>query len=244
MVRFVLLVFVFTFAYFFLVFFDLDLYLSLEGFIRNRDLLAFYVRQHPGETIFFYTLLYLVVAGLAVPIAPFISMLAGFLFDFWLALLLANTTATAGAVIAQQLSKYIYGAYFLRRYQEKIQWFHAFMDEYGIKALWLLRLLPVLPFFLTNILSGFTRISLRQYVVITFVGMLPLISLFVYLGRQVIAFNQIELLESRQTLYMAAFLILLLQILPFVSRALLSYWKKRGLSVTATTSFQEKSLFE
>jgi len=134
-----------------------------------------------GPTVFI--LLYIISCVAFIP-ASVLTMGGGAIFGVAKGSMYVSVAATLGATAA-----FLMGRYFARNWvQRKIGTHPAFvaidkaMTEEGWKIVFLTRLCPIFPFFLMNYAYGLTRVSLRHYVLATWIGIMPGPTLFVYIG--------------------------------------------------------------
>ena len=142
-----------------------------------------------------YGVLYVVATVFMLPATP-VTLGAGLLYGQWLGSLVVALGATTGATIA-----FLLGRTLLRDTVEgwmadrpSFRALDAAMADQGFKIVFLIRLSPVFPFNIINYGLGLTRVTLPQYVAASFLGMLPGVFLFVYIGTTLQ--NISELLEG------------------------------------------------
>lgn len=114
-----------------------------------------------------------------------VTLLAGMVFGWWAGTLLVIFGATTGATVAFLLARFL-----LRRPAEAIlgqaRWFKALakgVERNGLSYVLFVRFVPVVPFNALNYACGIVPLRLRDYVVGTFLGMLPGTMAYVYLGQ-------------------------------------------------------------
>lgn len=163
--------------------FGLDALLSVETFRLYRTELLDATAEHYVPVAALFTVVYIVVAALSIPGATFLTLAAGFLFGF-AGMIYVNIGASGGAILAFLLARYLIGDWVQRRYSGKLESFNAEIAENGYNYLLTLRLIPLFPFFLVNILAGLTRVPLTTYVWTTVVGIVPGSFVYIYTGRQ------------------------------------------------------------
>ncbi len=154
----------------------LDVHGLLTGTLRLVDDLG------PWGPVLF-VLLYVLATVLFVP-GSILTLGAGVLFGVVRGSLLVSVASTLGATAA-----FLIGRYFAREWvSEKIQGNSRFeaidraVAEEGWKIVGLTRLAPVFPFNLLNYAFGLTRVSLKDYVLASWIGMIPVTVLYVYVG--------------------------------------------------------------
>ena len=177
-------------------YFDLGRFLSLETLKENRDSLLAFTDANFGAAVGIFILAYVMVAGLSLPGAVILTLAGGFLFGAVLATLFINVGATTGATLA-----FLSGRYVLRDTVERKfgNWIGPFQEGFGKNAfsyLLTLRLIPLFPFFVVNLVSGLTRVSVGTYVVATAIGIIPGSFVYAYAGRQLGTINSLKEIAS------------------------------------------------
>lgn len=163
--------------------FDAHRALTFETIKQNRDALLVFARDHSVVAAVLFCAVYLSTAFF-VPGALVLTMLGGFLFGTLTGALYANLSAAAGACMAFLVSRYLIGTMIQQRYPQQLRRFNNEIDRHGPNYLLVLRIVPVLPFFLVNYLAGITKLSLPRFMITTFLGMLPGSLVYSYAGRE------------------------------------------------------------
>ncbi len=158
--------------------FGLQRYFTLESLRENREALHASVNASPGMAIGIFILIYAGAVAISFPGATILTVFSGLLFGLWPGVPAAVLGATLGAVIVFLASKTALGDVlshrtggFVRRMEKG---FHANELNY----MFLLRLIPVFPFWAINIAAGILGVSLRNFLIGTFFGIMP--GAFVY----------------------------------------------------------------
>jgi uncharacterized membrane protein YdjX (TVP38/TMEM64 family) len=131
------------------------------------------LNSHPFLTYGSAFLLYVAVTGLSLPGAAILSLIYASLFGFLPAIVLISFASTAGATIAFLLSRYLLRDAVQRRFGHRLGQFNDALRREGAYYLFTLRLLPVAPFFLVNLLMGLTPLSVGTFWWVSQLGMLP-----------------------------------------------------------------------
>jgi len=165
-------------------FFDLGRYLSLELLKSERDTLADYRTAHPLllGTIYFAT--YVAVAALSLPGAAFMTLAGGALFGVLMGTALVSFASAAGATLAFLVARMIIGDWVQQRFGARLAAINAGIDRDGAFYLFALRLVPLFPFFVVNLVMGLTRLPARTFYWVSQIGMLPGTLVYVYAGTQ------------------------------------------------------------
>lgn len=199
-------------AFFYL---DLGQFLSLTALKENRDSLLAFVDTNFGAAVGIFILTYVLVAGLSLPGAVILTLAGGFLFGGILATLFINIGATTGATLAFLTARYL-----LRDTVEQKfgKWLGPFQEGFAKNAfsyLLTLRLIPLFPFFVVNLVSGLTRVNVGTYMLATAIGIIPGSFVYSYAGRQLGTINSLKEIASPNVI--GAFVLLgLLALVPVV----------------------------
>jgi uncharacterized membrane protein YdjX (TVP38/TMEM64 family) len=196
-------------------YFDLGRFLSLTALKENRDSLLVFTDANFAGAVGIFIVTYAIVTGLSLPGAVILTLAGGFLFGAVLATLFVNIGATTGATLAFLTARYL-----LRDTVEQKfgKWLGPFQEGFAKNAfsyLLTLRLIPLFPFFVVNLVSGLTRVNVGTYVSATAVGIIPGSFVYAYAGRQLGAINSLKEIASPNVV--GAFVLLgLLALVPVV----------------------------
>jgi len=157
--------------------------LTFERLQLHRESLRAVVHERYLAANALYLAVYIVVAALSIPGAAIMTIAGGYLFGLP-AIISVDLGATLGASLAFLLSRYLAGDWVRNRYGDRFPRFHEELLRRGHNYLLSLRLIPVIPFFLINILSGLAPIRFRTFLWTTALGILPGSLIYVYAGTQ------------------------------------------------------------
>ena len=152
--------------------------------------------------------------GLSAPVATGLTIICGYLFGRWPAVLLISLGSPVGALLAMLASRYLFHGMVRRSTESRPRlrkWIHAAdrgIDAAGWYYLLLLRLTPVIPFVLVNFVMGLTRIRAWAFYCVSLIGMLPATFVFVNAGataRDIKATSDLISLESLLALMLLVF---------------------------------------
>jgi uncharacterized membrane protein YdjX (TVP38/TMEM64 family) len=198
-------------------FFDLMAYLSLDVLKANRDKLLAFTEEHYAQAVLLFMLVYIAQTAFSLPGATLLTLTGGFLFGTVLAALYVNIAATTGATLAFLAARYLFRDWVEHRFGDRLAAFQAGFAQNAFLYLLTLRLIPIFPFFLVNLLSGLTRMSVGTYVAATALGIIPASLAYTFAGRQLGTINSLAELASPRLLL--AFTVLgLLFLMPVVYR--------------------------
>jgi uncharacterized membrane protein YdjX (TVP38/TMEM64 family) len=148
-------------------------YLSFEQLERNRTWLLELVERHPFLAPFAFMLIYALAIALSVPGGAILTMTGGFLFGVAAGTCYAVVAATLGATVVFLIAKTALGDSLRQKTGPAMRRMEAGFRENALNYLLFLRLIPVFPFWLVNLVSAFMGVPLGTYVVATAVGIIP-----------------------------------------------------------------------
>ena len=157
-------------------------YFSLTFLGESRDALTGFVAANPVSSAAGFAVLYAVAVAFSFPAASVLTVFAGFLFGWWQGALLVAIGATTGAAAIFLAARSAFGDFLRERMPKRVQGMAAGFERDAFSYLLVLRLAPVLPFFVTNIAPALFNVKLRDYVAATFFGILPGTFAYSYLG--------------------------------------------------------------
>lgn len=196
-------------------YFDLKQYLSLEALKANRDSLLAYTETHYTTAVVAFILLYCIQTAFSLPGAAIFTLAGGFLFGSFVGTLYVNVAATSGATLAFLAARYLLRDWVERKFGDRLGPIQEGFAKNAFSYLITLRLVPLFPFFLVNLVSGLTRIRLGTYVLATALGIIPGSFVFANAGRQLGTINSLGEIASPRVL--GAFALLgLLSLIPIL----------------------------
>nr|WP_226838302.1 MULTISPECIES: TVP38/TMEM64 family protein [unclassified Enterobacter cloacae complex] len=176
------------------------------------------VEQAPLQSALVYFAVYVLLSALSIPGAALLTLLGGALFSLWEATLLVSFASTLGATLAMLVSRYLLRDWVQRRFAAQMSTIDAGMDRDGARYLFALRLMPLFPFFLVNLLMGLTRLRVCYYWWVSQLAMLPATVIYLNAGRELGKLTSLRDILSPGLL----FAFTLLGLLPLVTRWLFS----------------------
>ncbi|MGL6162306.1 TVP38/TMEM64 family protein [Microbulbifer sp.] len=164
--------------------FDLHHWLSLEKLRAWQEEFEQWRRASPILVGLLFLLFYILVVGLSLPGAAIMTLAAGALFGFWWGILIVSFASSIGATLAFLVSRFLLRDWVQNRFARRLRTVNSGMERDGAFYLFALRLVPVFPFFLINILMGLTRIKTWTFYWVSQLGMLPATVVYVNAGTQ------------------------------------------------------------
>lgn len=182
-------------------YFDLGRFLSLDALKANRDHLLAFTESNAGVAAVLFVATYVVVTGLSLPGAVILTLAGGFLFGSLLGTLLVNIGATTGATLAFLAARYLLRDWVEQKFGGRLGSIQEGFANNAFSYLMTLRLIPLFPFFLVNMVSGLTRVSVGTYVAATALGIIPGSFVYAYAGRQLGRINSLKEIASPNVLF-------------------------------------------
>ena len=192
---------------------ELDAWLTFENLKVQQESLSLYVQAHYILSVILFMILYILCIAFMLPVATVLTLSGGFLFGAWLGMVFVNIAATIGALIAFLLARYLIGHKIQQQYAKQLHTFNSAFEQGKYAYLFSLRLLPIFPFFLVNLLCGVTAVDIRTFVVTTSLGIIPGTLVYTYAGSQLAKLQSMEDIFSKE-IFLALVLLVILILLP------------------------------
>lgn len=200
-----------------LIIFDAGSWLTMERLRESKDALQDWHRGAPVQSVLIFSLVYILTTALSIPGAAVLTMAAGAIFGILLGTLVATTSASLGAFLAFLISRYLFHDWVQTKFAHRLTSINKGVEKDGAFYLFGLRLVPIFPFFLINILMGLTRIRAWTYLWVSWAGMLAGGFVYVNAGVQLASISEPGDILSWQLLLAFA----LLGVLPLVAKRVL-----------------------
>ncbi|MBD1176690.1 TVP38/TMEM64 family protein [Vibrio cholerae] len=181
-------------------------YLTLDVAKAKQAELANYIDAHLLQAALIYFVVYVLLTAFSIPGATVVTLLGAALFGFWLSLLLASFASTIGATLAFLSSRFLLRDWVQAKFADKLQTINQGIERDGAFYLLSLRLIPIFPFFLINLVMGLTPISTWRYYWVSQLGMLPGTAVYLNAGTQLAEISRLGEIVSLPVL--ASFVLL------------------------------------
>ncbi len=191
-------------------------FFTIENIYNYKLLISKYIQEHFLLASFTYILLYIFLTTFSVPGSAVISLAGGYFFGIFPGLIYINFSAVAGATLAFLVSRYILGDFIQKRYGDKLHTFNAEIDKNGYMYMLTLRLIPLFPFFLVNLLAGISKIRVTTYIWTTALGIFPASIVFTYAGKTLEKIKSVDDILSKDILIAFILLGILAQLPRFI----------------------------
>lgn len=165
--------------------FDLGQILSLENFKASQADIVAAKDANPVLYIAGFFILYVAVTGLSIPGAAIMTLIAGALFGVVVGTIIVSFASTLGATLAFLSARFVLREWVQGKFGQRLRAIDEGLEKDGAFYLFTLRLIPVFPFFVINLLMGLTRIKTGTFFWVSQLGMLPATIVFVNAGTQI-----------------------------------------------------------
>lgn len=162
--------------------FDLGRFLGFDALAEHKAWLSAWVDAHVVLAPLLYMLLYVAVVAFSLPGGLMMTIAGGLLFGAVSGAFYAVVGATIGASALFLIAKTSLGDFLMAKAGGSVKKMQAGFSENALSYMFVLRLVPLFPFFLVNLAPAFLGVSLRVYVIATFFGIMPATFVFALTG--------------------------------------------------------------
>lgn len=151
-------------------------YLTFEALAENRQALLGFRDANYLLTVLAFVVAYVIIVAFSLPGATIATLTGGFLFATFPGALFNMTAATIGATAIFLAARWGFGESLGKKLEGSdgiVKKIKDGIDENQWSMLFLIRLVPVVPFFLANLIPSFLEVPLRRFVISTFLGIIP-----------------------------------------------------------------------
>lgn len=180
-------------------------------------------RSYPIAVTCGFFVAYVLIAALALPGASVLMLAAGASHGLIAGTLLCLSACTCGATLTMLASRHLFRGAVARRYRSRIDEIDSALAREGALYLFSLRMLPVIPFAMVNLLSGVTAMRTWTFFWVSFVGMLAATAVYVNAGRELARIDSVSALFSPGMLAALA----AIGAFPLLSKRLIDRWRMR-----------------
>ena len=197
--------------------------LSLKKFLDIKNEIEYTCNKYPTICKSLFSFLYIIVVSASIPLATILSIFSGILFGVFQGTLLSTLSATFGALFSFILVRYFLKSFLHNQRTASFDAFQKMFIKNGIFYLFAIRMIPMFPFYLVNIFMAFTPIKLVPYSIVTFIGITPMTTIYVYFGSQINKISHISEILSPQILIIFC----LIGLTPLILRFVFNYFFKK-----------------
>ncbi|MFK7794043.1 MAG: FAD-dependent oxidoreductase [Gammaproteobacteria bacterium] len=223
-----------------LTYFDIGSYLTFSELKERQSELQSLVSNNPFKAAAIFFSIYVIATAISVPGAFIFTLAGGALFGLTQGTILVSFASTIGALFAYLVARYFLHDVVQNKFSDRLGLINRKVDEEGAFYLLFLRLVPVFPFFLVNLVMALTPIRAFTFYWVSQLGMLPATLIYVNAGTQIAKISSPGDIASPSLI----FALVLLGILPFITKGIMSILKSKRVykKFTKPTSFEYNTI--
>lgn len=204
-------------------FFGLDQYLTLSYLKESKESFAGIYADRPLTVIAIYMGIYILVTALSLPGAVVMTLAGGALFGLLVGTVIISFASTIGATLACLVARFLLRDWVQTRFSARLKVVNDGIAREGGFYLFTLRLIPVFPFFVINLVMGLTHMSLFRFYWISQLGMLPGTIIYVNAGKELGEIEKISGILSPGLI----FSFILLGLFPLIAKKTIGWIRAR-----------------
>ncbi|MBQ46426.1 MAG: pyridine nucleotide-disulfide oxidoreductase [Zetaproteobacteria bacterium] len=207
------------------VFFDLGQYLNLASLKEQKERLLEFYENEPAQAISIYFIVYIVSVALSLPGAAILTLAGGAIFGFVTGTIIVSFASTIGATLALLVARFLMRESVQSKFGDRLKVINDGIEKEGAYYLFTLRLIPLVPFFVVNLVMGLTPISAVKFFFVSQIGMLGGTLVYVNAGTQLSQLDSLSGIFSPNIILSFA----ALGILPLASKWVVESIKKKKI---------------
>lgn len=166
-------------------------------------------RDNPIPTYLTYFLIYVLATSFSIPGALLLTLLAGALFGLWPGFFLVSIAATIGASLSFLLSRYLLSGFIRARFGRAFMVIDQGIERSGKFYLMSIRISPIFPYFIVNLVMGLTKMPLREFIGASYLGMIIPSLIYVNAGGELVKIHSLSDVLSPKLVFSLTLLALL-----------------------------------
>jgi len=198
-------------------------YLTLSYIKASQQKFEILYNEHPISVISAYMLIYIIVTSLSLPGAVVMTLAGGGLFGLVVGTVVVSFASTLGATVACFVSRFILRDWVQERFGDRLRTVDEGFAREGALYLFTLRLIPVFPFWLINLIMGLTKMPIRTFYWVSQVGMLPGTVVYVNAGKELARIDSLSGILSLRLILSFA----LLGLFPIAAKKLIAFYNMK-----------------
>ncbi len=222
-VKALLLIFVFTIVVALFFTFDLQKYLTLEYLKSSKTFFSLLYGKNPILVLSVYFLFYVVITAFSLPGAILLTLAGGLLFGLIPGTVIVSFASSIGATIAMFFARFFLRDWVQSRFASQMKIINTGINKEGGFYLFTLRLVPTVPFFVTNLVMGLTSLRIVTFYWVSQLGMLPGTLVYINAGSEIAKIESLG--EILSPTLIGSFV--LLGIFPLFVKKILVFIKKK-----------------
>ena len=205
--------------------FNLGQYLTLEYAHSQLGAIQVYKDQNFASAALIYLAVYVAVAALSIPGAVILTLIGGAIFGLGWGLLIVSFASSIGATLAFLVSRTLLRDWVQSKFGEYLAPINRGIEKDGSFYLFSIRMVPLFPFFIVNLLMGLTPIKTISFYIVSQIGMLLGTAVYINAGSELAQITSLSGLVSGSLLFSLA----LLGLFPFIARSIVNSSQRNKL---------------
>jgi uncharacterized membrane protein YdjX (TVP38/TMEM64 family) len=198
-------------------------YFTLSYLRESAGSLKTVYAEHPALTIVVYFVVYVLATSLSVPGAVVLTLAGGALFGLLVGTLIVSFASAMGATLACLASRFLLRDWVQGKFGDKAAKINEGVEREGAFYLFTLRLVPIFPFWLINLLMGLTKMALRKFYWVSQLGMLAGTVVYVNAGKELARVESLKGILSPELIVS----FVLIGVLPLVAKRVVSFYRRK-----------------
>jgi len=217
---FISLIALFIFIFFY---FGLHQYANLDTLKAQQTTITEFNNTEPLTAALIFFTVYIVITGLSLPGAAIMTLAGGAVFGLLKGTLLVSFASTIGATLAFLISRYLFRESLQNKFAERLHIINQGIEKDGAFYLFTLRLVPIFPFFIVNLVMGLTPIKTLTFFLVSQLGMLAGTIVYVFAGTQLALINSLKDIFSAELILSFT----LLGLFPLIAKKTIDFIQSR-----------------
>ena len=205
--------------------FHLGDYLTLAYIKESQRKFEILYGEHRLAVIAVYMLIYILVTSLSLPGAVIMTLAGGALFGLVTGTVVISFASAIGATIACSVSRFVLRDWVQGKFGDKLITVNEGVEREGAFYLFTLRLIPVFPFWLINLIFGLTKMPLKTFYWVSQTGMLPGTLVFINAGRELAKIDSLSGILSPGLVLS----FVLLGLFPITTKKMIAFYRMRKM---------------
>ena len=205
--------------------FNLGQYLTLEYAHSQLGAIQDYKDQNFASASLIYLSIYVAVAALSIPGAVILTLIGGAIFGLGWGLLIVSFASSIGATLAFLVSRTLLRDWVQSKFGDYLAPINRGIEKDGSFYLFSIRMVPLFPFFIVNLLMGLTPIKTISFYIVSQIGMLLGTAVYINAGSELVQITSLSGLVSGSLLFSLA----LLGLFPFIARSIVNSSQRNKL---------------
>ena len=203
--------------------FDLYQYLTIEFFSEQQEIIQNFVQENLLLSVCIFFAIYVSATAISLPVGVMLSLSAGALFGVLLGTVVVSFASTLGATLAFLASRFVLQDFVDRHFSKVARVINEGILRDGPYYLFSLRLIPVFPYFVINLVMGLTHMPVRTFAWVSQLGLLPITFVLTNAG------DQISLVKSFGDIMSPVLMgsLILVGLFPLITKKMLSISQSR-----------------